>query len=70
MIEDIMRYDMPRELLDDPLKSALTLEVSEEEGDDEIDSLIHDLDTLNTEDVEGIEVMETICSTSEPQVRK
>ncbi|XP_021727705.1 uncharacterized protein LOC110694850 [Chenopodium quinoa] len=67
LLDEIVRDDMPRELANDPLEAILALEVSKGEGDAAIDSLIRDLDAPNTE---GFEVMKTICSTSESQVKK
>ncbi|XP_056688545.1 uncharacterized protein [Spinacia oleracea] len=64
IVEEISLDNMPRMLYDDLLLATLTLEARKGEGDCEIDSLISDLDGSEAE------VLETVCSISEPQVTK
>ncbi|XP_056692166.1 uncharacterized protein [Spinacia oleracea] len=65
--EEISLDNIPRMLYDDLLLATLTLQARKGEGDCEIDSLISDLDGSEAEKVDGFEVLETVCSISEPQ---
>ncbi|XP_056695038.1 uncharacterized protein [Spinacia oleracea] len=70
IVEEISLDNIPKMLYDDLLLATLTLEARKGEGDCEIDSLISGLDGSEAEKVDGFEVLETICSISEPQVTK
>ncbi|XP_021843506.2 uncharacterized protein [Spinacia oleracea] len=70
VVKEISLDNIPRMLYDDPLLAVLTLEAPKGEGDSEIDSLILDSDGIKAEKVNGFEVFETVCSTSEPHVTK
>ncbi|XP_056697526.1 uncharacterized protein [Spinacia oleracea] len=70
IVEEISLDNIPRMLYDDLLLATLTLKAKKGEGDCEIDSLISDLDGSEAEKVDSFEVLETVCSISEPQVTK